>query len=782
MTIIKNTILLIAFLFSGLTAFAQVGIDEYTWEEYLEKAYALLEESSYYNAVDYIQKVVEAQPDELRYVLLMADTYNRARGYNLAAQYYGQLLEIPGSDSILQYPQLRYHYAEMLKQDGQCREAIEQFNIFIQGYEGEDLGIFQETVETHIAGCELFLAGPKETDYKLDESVDFLTNTINGAYTEFAPLPAYNNYLIFSSLRADEYIATDKDKTKSKIYTARKEEGVWVYQEELAGPFNLDTEHTGHGSYSKDGQRFYFTRCPSEDNNLVKCRIYVSSMVDAEWAEPVMLGLEVNAEEGETTTPVVVDYLNQEYIYFTSDRDDGFGGTDIWYTIRTGENTYREATNLGGRINTEFNETTPYFDVEENILYYSSNGLPGFGGYDVFSAVLDGNTYRAPVNMGHTINSGADDMYFILTENRDEGFMVSNRAGAYGVDNPTCCDDIYNFVPKKPAPPVVTIKGTLCDYDSYDKAPLTGIKVDLYEQLPNGKEELVASQVSKPGYVFENLPVDKRYVLVVEQAGYIPVAKPVNTIGIEEDTKITQDICVSKTGLQVNGIVYSDDGKSVEILPGAEVTLYEITPEGKLRKVQSVISGADGSYSFFLPADKNFRIISKKEGYLNTSTEDISTVGLTDQTRISRDIYMKLNKKGMTFQLKNIYYDYDKATLRSESITELNKLLRLLYDNPTLKIELGSHTDSRGGTSYNQLLSERRAKSVVDYLVENNIPETRLVPKGYGELNPIAPNDNPDGSDNPAGRQLNRRTEFTILGKVTSLPPELEVPYEEGGN
>jgi len=130
---------------------------------------------------------------------------------------------------------------------------------------------------------------------------------------------------------------------------------------------------------------------------------------------------------------------------------------------------------------------------------------------------------------------------------------------------------------------------------------------------------------------------------------------------------------------------------------------------------------------------------------------------------------MKLDAP-ITYRLDNIYYDFDKANLRPESEAALDKLLRLLYDNPQLEIELSSHTDSRGGNRYNQKLSERRAKSVVDYLIGRGITPQRMKPVGYGELVPIAPNDNPDGSDNPEGRQLNRRTEFKIISKSPCYP------------
>lgn len=750
-------------------AVAQVGYDQHTWEEDLERALTLLEQSSYYNAAKYIQRVIDARPDEPQYVLLLADTYNKARDYNMAAQYYAVLLE-SGVDSTINAPGLRYDYAEMLKQDGRCREAIDEFNLFISDYSGADVDMYRESVQNQITGCELFIQGPTDNDYPVTGNVKDLDATTNSAYTEFAPYPAYDDFLIFSSLKSDKYIYTNTDKTKSKIYTARKTNGEWTYQEALEGPFNLDGVHTGHGTYSADGNRFYFTRCPSLADNQVLCQIYVSRKVGGNWGDGILLGPEVNADDGESTAPYLVDYNGEERLYFASDRDGTVGGTDIWYATVINDSTFTQAINLGRGVNTIENETTPYVDLnkKEPFIYFSSNGHPGFGGYDNFRAPISGNSVGDAINLGHKMNSSADDMYFILNEDRDEGFMVSNRSGAFNVDNSTCCDDIYRFAPVPPLPPVIVIGGSICDFDDYKKPPLEGVEIKLFD-VTTGEDVLVGKQFSKPEYKFENIKAERSYILVIDQEGYIPLEKAISTVGIDEDKTITQDICVSKTGMTVNGTVYSDDGQKVDILPGTTVTLYEVMPNGTLREVESVVSDENGNYSFFLPPGKDYRIVAQKDCFLNTSTEDFSTIGLESQTAIDRDIYMKVDAP-ITYRLDNIYYDFDEATLRPESTASLDKLLRLLYDNPQLEIELSSHTDSRGTKRYNQKLSERRAKSVVDYLISRSIAPRRVKPVGYGELVPIAANENADGSDNPEGRQLNRRTEFKVLSKSPCYP------------
>ena len=118
---------------------------------------------------------------------------------------------------------------------------------------------------------------------------------------------------------------------------------------------------------------------------------------------------------------------------------------------------------------------------------------------------------------------------------------------------------------------------------------------------------------------------------------------------------------------------------------------------------------------------------------------------------------------GRAFKLKNILYDFDRASLRPESIVELDRLVVILTEHAAIKVEISSHTDSKGTDTYNQRLSQRRAQSVIDYLIKKGITKSRLVASGYGEAKPVAPNELPNGDDNPDGRQQNRRTEFKVL-------------------
>jgi outer membrane protein OmpA-like peptidoglycan-associated protein len=169
-------------------------------------------------------------------------------------------------------------------------------------------------------------------------------------------------------------------------------------------------------------------------------------------------------------------------------------------------------------------------------------------------------------------------------------------------------------------------------------------------------------------------------------------------------------------------------------------------------------NSATGKYLVSLPSGVNYGIAVKADGYLFHS-ENFDIPAATGFNEILKDIRMKKIEVGNKIVLKNIFFDFDKASLRSESTAELDRLTQMLNDLPSLKIEISGHTDNIGSAAYNKTLSENRAKAVVDYLVKKGISANRLTFVGYGFDQPIAPNDTEEG------RQQNRRTEFKVVSK-----------------
>jgi outer membrane protein OmpA-like peptidoglycan-associated protein len=198
--------------------------------------------------------------------------------------------------------------------------------------------------------------------------------------------------------------------------------------------------------------------------------------------------------------------------------------------------------------------------------------------------------------------------------------------------------------------------------------------------------------------------------------------------------------------------------------------------------MQDFVTGNDGKFLFRVYENEDYNMVGENDGYLvkrqpyTTKGKSVDPNTLNELiTNIVLDTILVLDKVEINkiFVLENIYYDFNKYNIREDAAVELDKLVQLLIDNPEIKIELGSHTDSIDDNSYNLQLSQRRAESAVRYIVQHGIAPDRLVAKGYGEEKPIARNTNPDGTDNPVGRQKNRRTEFKIL-EVGVIPKSLD--------
>jgi len=201
------------------------------------------------------------------------------------------------------------------------------------------------------------------------------------------------------------------------------------------------------------------------------------------------------------------------------------------------------------------------------------------------------------------------------------------------------------------------------------------------------------------------------------------------------------------------------------LLQDVPVNLYQVEKETESEiLIGQTSTDENGRYAFNLEMDRNYRIVIKNYGFfdkiINLSTEGKDC---NDTLVISETGVNYLPEITVRF---NVYYEHDKYRLTPEARTTIDTSLLPLIDLfPNAIIEIGSHTDSTGTDDYNIKLSQRRSESVVKYLSEKGIPEERLQAKGYGESIPVAPNSNPDGSDNPEGRQLNRRTELKIMGE-----------------
>jgi len=423
------------------------------------------------------------------------------------------------------------------------------------------------------------------------------------------------------------------------------------------------------------------------------------------------------------------------------------GGVDVdLYISRFRNGVWSEPVKVNAPVNTQYKDeadpvgknfswdSSPNFSPDGRTLYFASNrkGRDAMGGTDIYSAVMDSRGRFTRVrNLGPEINTPGNEMFPYVSEDGKLYFASDGHPGFGGLDLFVVDRKNGKNVIENLAQPM---NSTGDDFGIYLFRPDRGFFTSNRE---GGKGD------------------DDIYTFVNED----PDLKVVN--------------------YYLQGITYfKNKEQNLEILPNTRVTL--IGAENEV--MHDYITGNDGKFLFRVYDNEDYNLIAESDGFLTkrqiytTRGRGVDPKTLKDLvTNITLDTTMVLDRKAVNekFVLENIYFGFDSTDIKPESAIELDKLSQLLADNPEIKIEMGSHTDSVASFEYNIDLSKRRAESTVRYLISKGISPDRLVAKGYGESQPIARNTNPNGTDNPTGRAKNRRTEFKIL-EVGVVPKSIE--------
>lgn len=374
-------------------------------------------------------------------------------------------------------------------------------------------------------------------------------------------------------------------------------------------------------------------------------------------------------------------------------------------------------------INTpKYWESTPALSPDGRTLYFSSSRPGGYGGLDLYSAQMDSRGRFGKVkNLGPDINTAGDDTFPYMAENSKLYFSSDGHPG-YGM-------------------------------------------LDLFVvNRANGK-----TQIENLGQPMNSTSDDFGMYLFKPDRGFFTSNREDGKGDDDIYTFVNDDPNLKVVNYYLQGITYNvRKDSSREILPDTKVSLLDQGGDA----MQEFTTGTDGKFLFRVYENENYVLLGDHDGYI-VKRQPYTTIGKSVPleslkelvTNITLDTVLVLDRKAknIAFILKNIYFAYNMADINQESAKELDRLVQILEDNPDIKIEMGSHTDSVASNSYNIELSQRRAQSTVDYLIRKGIDAKRLTAKGYGEEKPIARNTNPDGTDNPVGRQKNRRTEFRIL-------------------
>ena len=704
----KFGLVLILLLATGL-CFAQKKDNDpekikYKPMQVLKQAKIAEKSGDIFSAIDLYKIYDELKPGKANVQHSLGNLYLREKNYREAKVYLLQAYKTEQEKYILDL----FEYARCLHILGEYKDAVKYFKLFAsQTRRIKELKNHSRLANDYIEGIA---AIPILKDSALNVVIKLLDTNVNHPHIDFSPIPYDKDKLIFASLPQNEitYYNPDEDVLPTrKFYLAQRDGDKWKNLGEFDTTINGNNINTGNGAFSGDGKRFYFSRCEKDFSHKVVCKIFVSKLSNNEWQEPIALPEAINTPLSSNSMPTIgVSRRNTDIIYFVSDREEGRGGTDLWYSFYDNKRqTWKEPKNCGKKINSIANEITPYYNIDTKTLYFSSDGHPGMGGFDIYKSFGERKSYDGAKNVGYPINSSFDDLYYILEDSRQRGFFTSNRSGGYSLRHENCCDDLYEFV-----------------YRDYIVIAVTGEIFGITDSL---------------------------FFKAIEDE-------------YKEDMALELDVL--------------DRSNDIELLYDYPVNLFLIDPKtGKEIFIKTDFT-EPGNYFFNLEQGKDYLItvkdFNKKEKRLPFSTKNITR---SDTIELDAIIVNTFPEK--SFIVKNIYYEFAKAELTDTAETTINKTIyQILLAYPDIVIEISSHTDSVDTDEKNMILSQDRAQSVVDYLIDKGIEEERLVAKGYGEHIPIAPNTHPDGRDNPEGRQKNRRTEFKVVGQVDN---EEEIIYED---
>jgi outer membrane protein OmpA-like peptidoglycan-associated protein/tetratricopeptide (TPR) repeat protein len=540
---------------------------------------------------------------------------------------------------------------------------------------------------------------------------------INSEWDDFAPaVNADESFMVFTTRRQDgntnEDVFEDMLFYEDIFYTA-KSGGRWQLAANIGAPVNT-RYHDSNIALNAAGDELYLYNDQNGGDIFLSKR-----KPDGSWSAPEPLGSSINSTFSENSVAISPD---GSMLIFSSDRPITEGKTDLdlYYATRENGGQWTRARSLGPVINTPYDEDGPFLDYDGKTLYFSSKGHKGMGGYDIYRSVYDSAamTWSEPENLGFPVNTPDNDVYLVKTRDGKRAYYSSSRDDGFGFI------DLY-----------------VVHFDDEPPAPLAEATPPADEKEPE-KEPAEPQPEERSDLTEEVLPPAEQLV----------VAPPV----VRGEPKRPAPAAPDETGPPTVVLLLKAVDRETQAAVDASLSVARLPENRPIR----VIRLDQGLYriEFRNTGTVQYRLAAEKAGYMfkNLSVEITGNAGETLEYR--RKLSMDRLHVGFVAELRNIYFDFDKALIKSASYNELRRVKRMLDDNPSYRVEIAGHTDRIGSPEYNLSLSQRRAQAVVDYLVKQGVPSGRLIARGYGETQPIASND-----DEREGRELNRRVEFRVL-------------------
>ena len=554
-----------------------------------------------------------------------------------------------------------------------------------------------------------------------------MDKNVNTFHHEAAPIVSPDGNTLYFFVQNHPENTMGKDDTQDIWMSQKDANGVWGPAQHLSSPFNI---HSSNQVFTilPDGSLFIRGGKSRGEKGFSIAR-----------SGGGLRELEVKdftkMNQGRFYGATMSADMKHIIIYFSEVK--GSPNSDLYASHLQPDGSYSRPEKL--KLSTNTDEVGPFIGPDQKTLYFgSARQSPGRqGGVDIYRSVRTDDTWMnwsEPVNMGKPVNTGALDYYFTMDS---QGNVFTSRANK-ALEGAQL--DIYMLVPKTLR---INLEGLVINDKTKD--PLAAnVVIKMSDQAP------IQLQSGADGMFTAKFNEVHEYIVSATADEFLPKEMRFQVPLLYSDTTISIEVPLTPVAKKLMLVVNVYDKKTEKMIP-AKV-------EGVLRgdrKAGFKADAVNGKLEREIPKPGWYILTGSSEGYLNTT--DSVEFFENEKTSVVADLYLQPIEVGVTVRLKNIYFDFDKTTLKSESYVELNKVVDFLKQNETVEIEISGHTDNKGSDEYNANLSQGRSQAVVDYIISQGIESYRLTAHGYGEAKPIDTNDTDDGRAN------NRRVEFTVL-------------------
>ncbi len=613
---------------------------------FINAADKAFEREDYYSASSYYRTTLEYDSTRLDLRYRLAESLRLFNAYNAAILTYTEVLE---SEEAEKYPLINFWLGTLYQKTGNYEEAIKNYELYISEYGDRGNGM-AEKAKMNIEACNWAISESEMSDPSIE--ITKLGDDINTPYNEFGSF-LYNDELYFSSMKHTEQ--TGKSNPKKLISKIHKqdEEG---FANIVEGDINLSDLSIAHGVVNNNGTKFYYSICEYLTDSKLVCQIYSRDITpDGQFINPVKLSFNTE-DKGITETQPTLGFdavKGIEFLIFSSDRPGGKGKMDLWKTEITGNNQFSDPIPLD-ELNTPEDEVSPFYHNASGILYFSTNGRMGLGGHDVFSAYKLQEGFSEPINLGSSVNSSYNDIYYYVSEDEQTAYMSSNRVGSYYIDEAeeACCYDIYKINYSQ-----VKIELNTLTFDALTRDSLEGVTVYLID--PTSKEVLAeVNNLQGIDHIFD-LRRGRNYTIRAEKEGFNPQEIMVSTRGPIPDGTIIKKLYMTTDNLLLD--VYTFHSSTLEPLNNVTIEVLDLSNDREI--VFRRFNPLNNNFKTYLVPGNVYEVRAIREGFCTASLiVDTNTAG--DEKILTRRMYLEDCSIDVLLPLA-LYFDNDRPDGRS---------------------------------------------------------------------------------------------------------------------